>query len=134
MTSIYDKINIRKSHPGLYRSILTLGVMDLALAANFFLTTPTFNPLGIPKNAVGIIFLALGVSQLLFLNVFRDLVKVRITLATSIFWFSFWGLLNCHQFINGRASLQLPILFNAIAFLQVPLLTEAPINPMTEKD
>lgn len=129
----HSRINIRKTHPGLYHSLMTLGFMGVALAANFWGSNPTFNPYNINKNWIGLVFFLLGISQLFFLNVFRDLKMVRIVLAASISFMCFWGLSNTQQFFAGNASLQLPILYLAISVLQIPLLVEAPINPMMER-
>lgn len=128
----HRKLNIRHSHPALYHSIMVLALGSIALAVNFWTSRPTFNPFSIPKEVVGCVFFALGVSQLVFLNVVRDLRMVRLALAASIAVNLAWGLSNTQQWINGKASLQLPILYVAIALLQRPLLTEAPVNPMTE--
>lgn len=130
----HNRLNIRKRHPGLYHSIMTLGIMGVALAFNFWFSTPTFNPYDIPKDLIGVIWFLLGMSQLIFLNVFRNLRAVRIVLAISISFMFFWGASNAQQFFNGKASLQLPILYMTIAILQIPLLVESPINPMTERD
>lgn len=128
-----DKLNIRNSHPGLYHSIMTVSIASIALAANFWASNPTFNPYGIDKNLIGVVFAVLGVSQLVFLNLVRNLRMVRIGLAVSIGWMLFWGATNTQQFFAGNASLQLPILYVALAVLQIPLLIESPVNPMTRR-
>lgn len=128
------RVTIRKSHPSLYQSIMVLGVTSIALAFNFWYSNPTFNPYGVDKNIIGVIFAVLGVGQIVFLNLIKDLRMVRLILATSISWMFFWGLSNTEQFFAGKASLQLPILYVAGAILQIPLLVEAPVNPMTEKE
>lgn len=132
--SRHSRMNVRKTHPGLYRQIMTLGLAEVALAVNFWFSHPTFNPYGISKNLIGAIFFILGASQLMFLNVFRDLSKVRITLATSIACTFAWGVANTQQVFTGNASMQLPILYLALCVLQIPLVIEAPVNLTTEKD
>jgi len=112
---------------------MVLAVMSIALAANFWISNPAFNPFGINKNYVGVVFAVLGVWQLVFLNVFHSLEMVRLGLAASSFILAFWGLSNAQQFIAGVASLQLPILYLALAAFARILLVEAPVNPMTEK-
>lgn len=129
----HQRVNLRKSHPGLYHSILTVGCMGVALACNFWFTRPTFNPYGIDKNIIGTVFAVIGLSQIVFLVVARDLRMVRLTLAISVGWMLFWGLSNTQQFFAGKSSLQLPILFLVISALQFPLLVESPVNPFTEK-
>lgn len=126
------RVNIRLTHPALYRSIMVLAIGSILLALNFWTSNPTFSPLSIPKDLVGVVFAATGVGQIVYLNVVRDLRWVRRLLGASIFVHLVWGLLNCQQAINGRASWQLPLLYLIIAFLVRPLLTEAPVNPMTE--
>lgn len=126
-------VNIRKSHPALYRAIMTFACMAVALAFNFWFSRPTFNPYGVPKEYIGIIFAVLGSSLLVFLNVFHNLRIVRLALAASVSFTFFWGLSNAQQFFAGNASLQLPILYVAISIWQIPLLIEPPVNPMTEK-
>lgn len=129
----HSRVNIRQTHPALYHSIMTLGAMSIALAVNFWTSNPAFNPYGFDKNLIGVAFFALGSSKMIFLNIFRDLRIVRVILALSISFHFFWGVSNTQQFFGGKASLQLPILYIAIAILQMPLLLEAPVNPMTEK-
>lgn len=128
-----QQVNLRKSHPGLFHSILTVACMGVALAFNFWIFTPTFNPYGIDKNIIGIVFAVIGLGQLVFLIVVRDLRMVRIMLAVSISWMMSWGLSNTQQVFLGKASFQLPILFIVVSILQVPLLIESPVNPFTEK-
>ena len=112
---------------------MTIGIMGIALALNFWFSTPTFNPYGISKNVIGVVFFILGITQIVFLNVLHDLRIVRITLATSVSWMFFWGVSNAQQFFAGNASLQLPILYVTLSIMQIPLLLESPVNPMTEK-
>ena len=125
--------NIRKRHPSLYYSVLTVGTGTVALGLNFWFSNPTFSPFGIPKNLIGCVFFAIGFTKLFYLSVIRDLRMVRILLAISISWLFFWGWANAQQFFAGNASLQLPIMFWIVSILQIPLLLEAPVNPMTEK-
>lgn len=129
----HETVRIRYTHPALYRSILTLSLMSVALAANFWTSTPTFSPYGIDKNLIGGVFCLLGVSQFVFLNVFHDLRKVRLGLAVSLTFILFWGLSNTQQAFAGNASFQLPILYVALAVMHIPLLIESPVNPMTER-
>lgn len=127
------QVNLRKSHPGLFRSILTVAFMGLGLGLNFWFTQPTFDPYGVNKDLIGTIFATLGISQLVFLVILRNLKMVRLTLTVSISWMMFWGLSNTQQYFAGNASLQLPMLFITISILQIPLLIESPVNPFTEK-
>lgn len=123
---------LRTSNPGLYHSLLLFGAVNTALGANLFLTTPTFNPYGIPKDFIGAIFTILGAGQLIALG-YHDLRLVRKVSAVSVGFMFFWGLTNTQQVFAGKASLQLPILYIALALLQILRLTESPVNPMTER-
>lgn len=127
------RLNLRKSHPGLYHSIFTVAAMGIALAVNFWFSKPTFNPYGIDRHVIALVFALIGASQFVFLVLVRDLRMVRLMLAVSLSWMMFWGLSNSQQFFAGRASLQLPILFITVSILQIPLLIESPVNPFTEK-
>lgn len=127
------KVKIRNTHPALYRTLMALGFMGVALGFNFWLSKPTFNPYGVSKDIIGIIFFMLGLTQIVFLNILHDLRMVRLNLAVSVSWMFFWGVSNTQQFFAGNASLQLPIMYVTLSILQIPLLIESPVNPMTEK-
>lgn len=127
------RVDIRKRHPNLYYLITVFCFMNIALGFNFFFTTPTFDPLHIPKWAIGTIFMAVGVSKLFFLNVSRNLKVLRALMAFCVALLFFWGLANTQQFFAGRSSLQLPLLYLALSFLQFPVLIEPAVNPVTEK-
>ena len=129
----HSRVNIRRKHPGMYHAISTFGLIEVALAFNFWLTTPAFDPYDIPNDIIGAAFFALGAALMLFLNVRRDLRKVRLALAVSIGFTFFWGIANTQQFFQGNASLQLPILFLGLCVTQVWWLIESPVNPMTER-
>lgn len=130
----HRKVDIRKTHPGLYHALMTAGLGEIALAINFWTSNPTFNPYNIPKNLIGVIFFLLGIILIFFLNALRDLRKVRLVLAFSIGFLFFWSIANTQQFFGGRSSLQLPIFIIWVCFAYIPWLKEAPVNPMTEKD
>lgn len=119
-----DRVRLRIVQPRLYTSVTTLSLMSVALAANFWTSNPTFNPYGIPKNLIGVIFFLLGANQLVFLNVFRSLRWVRFGLTGSLSFMLFWGISNSQQSFAGNASFQLPIMYVALAVLHLPLLVE----------
>lgn len=127
------KVNLRKTNPTLYHSIIAFSTIRIGLAINFWTSSPTFNPYDIPKNIVGVVFFLLGAWQLIFLHLWRDLRKVRVVLAVSSAVMLCWGLVNTQQFFDGNASLQLPILYVGIAAIQMLALLESPVNPMTAK-
>lgn len=129
-----EKVDIHKRHPNLYYLITVFCFMNIALGFNFFFTTPTFTaPLGIPKTLIASIFMFVGISKLFFLNVSRNLKVLRALMAFCVGLLLFWGLANTQQFFAGKASLQLPLLYVALAFLQFPVLIEPAINPVTQK-
>lgn len=133
MAAKYTKVNIRKSHPTLYHAIMTLALARVALALNFWFSRPTFTPYGIHRYIAGIVFFALGASQLLFLHLLRDLRKIRLVINLSGGVMLLWGLVNMQQSFQGKASFQLPIMFVMAAVLQYVLLIEPPVNPMSER-
>lgn len=130
---VNGSINIRKTHPNLYLGISTFALMDLALGLNFLLFTPTFHVYGMPFWLWGVIYLTLGISQLVFLNLYRSLPLVRVTMASSITFALFFGVGTLQPVFEGVASPQLMILYAGVAALQGPLLLEPFINPWTAK-
>lgn len=130
----HSRVDIRRTHPGLYHGLMTYGCVQVAAGFNLWYSDPTFNPYDIPKNLIGTIFFALGAGLLVFLNVHRDLRKVRLVLAVAIGFAFFWGISNTQQFFAGKASLQLPIWIVGMSIAQIPWLIESPRNPMTERE
>lgn len=124
-------INLFKTHRNLYIALMVLAVMSVALGINFWLTTPTFQQLDIPKNFIGSMFLLLGVAQVIFLNIYQNLKLVRVTTAISAGFMLFWGAALTQTFFSGKTSLQLPIIYVALAILQLALLVEPSINPVS---
>lgn len=127
------KVDIRKTHPNLYRGITILAITFIALGINFILATPTFAPLNLPYTAVGTLFLALGVTKLIFLNFIRIVKLIRVVMAFEIGVMFVWAWFNTQQFWSGNASLQLPIAYMAISLFEICLLVEPAFNPVTEK-
>lgn len=129
-------MNLRRSHPNLYRAYLVYGLMCVALGLNFIFLNPTFDPLDIPKQVPGAIFLALGSASLFFLRVWRRATWLRVAMAVTIGAMFFWcGALVFDFFRLAQTSLQLPITFAALGALGIPLMLEPPVNLTTsEKD
>lgn len=127
----FDALNLRKSHPNLYRGITTFAIINIALGLNFFYANPTFNPYQIDKTIVGLVFLILGMSKLIFLNVHRSLKIVRFLMAAEIIFMVFWGIGSTITFFTGHTSLQLFVLYIGLAVQEIFLLLEPPANPMT---
>lgn len=112
-------------------TILVGGIIMLGL--NFLFLKPTFNPLGIPKGTFGIIFLAVGVVGLIFLNFAKPrLVKMVMAVAASLLLF-YSALLVIQFFQLKQTSLQLPITYTIISLLGLYSLTEPSVNPLALK-
>lgn len=127
------KIVLRKSHPSLYWQITILSITSILLAVNFWTSDPTFHPYGWDDNVIGAIFAAIGLTQLVFLNVWHNLRIIRGALAVAISWNVFWAFANTQQIFDGNASWQLPILYLGLAAIRIPMILESPVNPMTER-
>lgn len=128
-----SRSDLRRTNPLFHDLVFVCALGAIALAANFWRYTPTFNPKVLtvtpPKDLVGIIFLVLGVAQLVCLIVLRDLHKLRLVLAVSAGFTCCWGLANTQQAFAGKASLQLPILLVVIfSATQLLLLIHAPVD------
>lgn len=127
-------MNLRQTHPNLYKVYLVYGLLCVALGLNFIFLNPTFDPLDIPKQVPGAILLALGGATLFFLRVVRRATWLRVTMASIITVMFFWcGALVFDFFRLAQTSLQLPITFAALGALGIPLMIEPPVNPTTSK-
>jgi hypothetical protein len=124
-------LHLRDTHPNLYRSMTTIGLVESALGLNFLLTTPTFQQFGIPKNLIGAGFLSLGLAYMVFLNVYRSIRIARMLTVIGTTFMVFWGVGTTETFFAGKSSLQLCILYFGLAALQAPLLLEPFLNPVT---
>lgn len=128
------RVNLRKTHPTLYRTYMTFALISIGLGMNFLLTNPTFNPYHVNKAVIGSVFLSIGLSKLIFLNFFRNLSWVRVSLAINIAFMIFWGVGTSITFFQGKTSLQLFVLYVGLSTLELWLLQESPVNPMTKKE
>lgn len=129
----YNDVNIRFSHPNLYRLLVTFSIIHIGLGLNFLLAKPAFNPYGINVYIIGVIFLSLGLSKLFFLMFRRNLRVVRIVMALSIGFTLFWGFGTIFSFLRGQTSLQMFVLYVGLAVIEMSLLLEPLVNPITEK-
>lgn len=127
----FNKVNIRLTHPNLYNSLLVFAFINIGLGLNFIFSNPTFNPYMIPKEIIGSIFLALGVSKLIFLQAFRNLRMLRLAMAAEVMFMAFWGIGTSITFFQGRTSLQLFVLYAGLSVLEVFLLVEPIANPVS---
>lgn len=127
-------IKIRKTHPNLYWLVMILGVMDVVLGCNFIFLNPTFPIYGASNYLWGFIFLSIGFGKFISLNLYRRLRLVRGIMATAVAYMMFLALGATQPFLEGAGSLQNPILYAGLAAIQIPLLVEPFINPLTKKD
>lgn len=134
------EINIRKTHPNLYWLVMTLALVELALGVNFaggtlasWFPSPTFPIYEAPNILWGAIFLGVSLSKFVFLNVYRRLRLVRLSMAIEVGFMLFlaWG--TAEPGMTSKGSFQLPIIYAGLALLQVPLLLEPFINPLTAR-
>lgn len=125
------RARLRDTHPNLYFALMTVALMFVALGFNFWFGKVTFEQYGIPKQWIGTGFLVIGLSQLLFLNVRRNLDAVRVVLIVGIAYMLFWGIGTTETAFQGKSSFQLFILYWGLAALQAPLLLEPFFNPVT---
>lgn len=128
-----DEINVRKTHPNLYWLLMFLAATGIALGLNFIFLQPTFLIWDAPNVLWGAIFLVVSVARVVALNVYRRLRWVRATMAFSAAYMAFLAIGTCQPFIEGNGSLQLPIIYAGMALLQVPLMFEPFVNPVTAK-
>ena len=128
----YNQVNIRLSHPNLYRLILFFSFISIGLGLNFLFTNPTFNPYGLDKTITGSIFLTIGTIMLFFLLVQRNLKMVRAMISISVMWQIFWGIGTSITFFQGKTSLQLFVLYMGLSAIQMFTLIEPFINPITK--
>lgn len=127
-------VSIRESHPNMYKLLMIIAFMFIALAINLYFSKPTFRPYGLQKEVIATVYLFLGVGKIVFLNLYHNLKMVRLIMAIATAFMLFWGLSNTQQSLAGKASFQLPILFVTLALLNLALLLEPSSNPMTGND
>lgn len=112
---------------------MVYGVLNVALALNFLILTPAFDPLGIDKYVFGAVFLAMGVVKIIALNISAPPRFLRFVVAANVsLFFFFGGILVAGFFQEGQTSLQLPLTYFGLAFIEYPLLKEPLVNPVTE--
>jgi hypothetical protein len=119
----------------MYWTFTIYALITLALGLNFVFLKPTFNPLNIPKGVAGATFLAVGVAQLVLLNLYRSIRLLRLSVAVGITVMLFWmGALFLDFIKLGQTSLQLPITYLGMSALVMPMLVEPPVNPLTDRN
>lgn len=126
-----ERVNLRLTHPTLYRSALVFSLISVGLGLNFLLTKPTFNPFGIDKAITGSIFLMLGSFKLVSVVFIQSLKAIRASMAVCGAWMMLWGLGTSITFFTGQTSLQLFVLYSGLTTLQVLWCFEPFLNPAT---
>lgn len=127
-----NKKSLRLSHPNLYRTIMVFAFISIGLGLNFIFTNPTFNPYNIPKEITGTIFLILGIGKLIFLIAVFNLKMVRVVMSLEIAFMIFWGIGTSITFFQGKTSLQLFVLYVGLSLLELFLLIEPSVNPVSQ--
>lgn len=127
-----DEINVRKTHPNLYWFLVLLAGGGVALGLNFILLQPTFLIFDAPNVLWGAIFMVISIARIIALRV-RRLRWVRATMAASAAYMGFLAIGTGQPFWEGTGSLQLPIIYALVAVIQVPLLFEPFVNPVTAR-
>jgi hypothetical protein len=124
--------DLRRLHPALYRAVMTFAIGALALGVNFLVFTPTFLIFGMPNQLWGVLLVGIGVAQVTFLS-FKRIKGVRMALSLGFALYVILAFGTSQPLLEGKGSLQLPIMYATLAVLLVPLLLEAPVNPWTKK-
>lgn len=127
----FERVDLRKTHPTLYRSVIVYAFISIALGFNFWLANPTFNPYEISKEIIGTIFIIIGVTKLLAISVIRSLLFVRFSMGLCMVYMMWWGIGTSITFFTGQTSLQLFILYSGLNALQMLFLLEPYVNPLT---
>lgn len=130
------EIKISETHPTLYRILMVLSVVSIALAVNFLaglggVLRPTFSIWSFPNTVWAAIFLISSANSIVALNFYRRLRWVRRTMAFSAAYMLFLTVGTSVPGWEGNASFQLPIVYAGIALIQLVLLWEPFINPKT---
>lgn len=128
-----NQVNIRLTHRLVYRLLSSFAIFGVLSAVNFWTANPTFNPLGINKSWIAVVYLLLGLWQLFWLNVRRSLDMVRLGTSAIVGWLVIWGGGNMEQVFDGKASWQLPLWCGLGAIWHWWILQEPVFNPISEQ-
>jgi len=126
-------LDVRKTHPNLWRVVMAFAVINVLLGLNFMLLHPAFLIYHQSNYLWGLIFLILGMSKITFLNFYRNLRLVRLTMGCEVAFMTSLALGATEPVFTSSASLQLPILYLGLAALELPLMLEPFINPWTAR-
>lgn len=139
---VNGSINVRKTHPLIYRGVMATAILFIALGLNFLVGqdvlgllafAPTFFVWSMPNWVWAAFFLGIGLSKIVFLNLYRNLRLVRLTMAFAIAYLLFFAVGTMQPAFEGKGSLQLPLVYAYIASVLAALLLEPFINPWTAK-
>lgn len=126
---------LRLTHPNLYGAFMVLAIMTVALGLNFIFKTPSFNPFNIPKGTTGVLFLIVGVTEMILLNMSRRLGMTRSSMVAGVALHLFWGvILALAALVEKATSYQLPIYVLGVVGLAYFLVIEPHMNPLTDKN
>lgn len=125
--------NLRKTHPNLWRAVMAFAAVNALLGLNFLILQPTFLIYNRSNYWWGAIFLTLAACKIVFLNLYRNLHLLRVTMACEVSFMMVIALGTTQPFFEGEGSLQLPILYLGMCVLEMPLLLEPFINPWTAR-
>lgn len=126
-------VNLRKTHPNLYRILMGYAVLFIAHGLNFWLLAPTFWIYDMPNYLWGTIFLSLGIAELVLLNFWRRLRVMRAIMGFASFYLLFLGAGTMQPAFEGQGSLQLPIWYLGGGAFLIALLLEPYFNPVTAR-
>lgn len=126
-----EPVNLRLTNPTLYRSVMVFALISVGLGLNFLFTKPTFNPYQIDKHIIGTVFLCLGAAKMVGVVAIHNLKFIRMIMAVSVAYMMFWGIGTSITFFTGQTSLQLFVLYVGLSMLQLFLLLEPFVNPLT---
>jgi hypothetical protein len=125
--------DIRKTHPLLWRAVMAYAAICGFLGLNFIFFHPAFLLYHQSNYWWGAIFLILCISKIVFLNLYRNLHLMRVTMACEVSFMLFLALGATEPVWTSSASLQLPILYIGLAILEIPLILEPFVNPWTAR-
>lgn len=127
------RVVIRRTHPNLYRSIITFAIITIALGLNFLLIKPAFNQYSL-SQVMAVVFFGSGVALIVLLNFLRSLRTLRWVMAFTVTSLCLYGgALTVYAYQTGKTSYQLPICYFGFTALLFLLLIEPASNPLNRK-
>jgi len=127
------RVDLRKTHLNLWRMVLLLALGELLLGANFLWLQPTYPIFHAPNELWGVCFVVIALAQALALLISHSLPLVRGCMSVAVAYILIVAVGACEPWLDGVGSLQLAILYAGMAVIQLPLILEPFLNPMTNK-